>query len=67
MRFVKETFPKKKKRLLLVLRINLVALVCFTNLAFFLPLSRSEKWVLIPIMAFLAGVNWALLTHGKKR
>lgn len=64
---MKETFLKKKKHLLLVLRINLVALVCFMTLAFFLPLSSSEKWVLIPTMAFLAGVNWALLTHAKKR
>lgn len=66
MRFVKGIFPKKK-RLLLILKINLVALVCFTTLVFFLPLSNSEKWVLTPIMAFLAGVNWALLPHAKKR
>lgn len=58
--------PRAGGRLLAVLRLNLVFLVGLAALAFFLPLSGPERWVLAPSMAVLAGANWALLERARR-
>ena len=50
-----------------MLKVNLRVLVGFIVATFFLPLSETERWVLTPAMAALAGINWALLDHAKRR
>ncbi len=54
-------------RLPTVLKANLLVLVGFIVATFFLPLSETERWVLTVAMTALAGLNWALLDHAKRR
>ena len=58
----KETV-KSGVNLLLILRLNLAFLVTLAAASFLLPLSESERWVVVPAVAVLAGFNWAAIDH----
>jgi hypothetical protein len=56
----------KNSRYLLILKLNLVLLTGLIFLAFLLPLSSSERWILVLTEAVLIGLTWALISYAKK-
>lgn len=60
---MRHLFSKNSRSLRLLLRLNLALLLGFIGLAFFLPLSSSERWILVLSEALLVGITWALLAH----
>ena len=61
--FVRHPFSKSSRSLSLLLKLNLALLSSLIVLAFFLPLSSSERWILVLSDAVLLGITWALLAH----
>lgn len=57
----------KDKRFKVALQVNLAVLILLIGATFFLPLSMVERSILAPLMALLAGVNWALISYAKHR
>lgn len=64
---MKRLFSLDSKCLVLVLKANLVLLVALMVIALFFPLSSAEKSAVVMSTAVLAGFNWALIAHGKKK
>ncbi len=57
--------PREKQRLSLILKLNLAFLVGLAVVSLFLPLSSSQRWVLLPTIAVLSGFSVALLERLK--
>lgn len=54
-------------RFKVALQANLAVLLLLIGAGFFLPLSMLEKIILMPFMALLVGLNWALLDYVKRK
>jgi hypothetical protein len=57
--------PRNGRHLPLIQKSNLVFLIGFVIARFFLPLSNSQRWMLVPNAAVLVGANLALTSYMK--
>jgi hypothetical protein len=60
---VKRHFSRESKYLPLIFIVQLMFLVGLVMLAFVLPLSGSEKVIVVVAAGVLAGLNWAVLDY----
>lgn len=59
-------FSRGGRHLPLVLGAQLAFLAALILLAFFLPLSETERWAVVLCAGTLAGLTWALVDHGRR-
>ena len=60
---VKRHFSRESKYLPLIFMVQLMFLVGLVMLAFVLPLSGSEKVIVVVAAGVLAGLDWAVLDY----
>jgi hypothetical protein len=60
-------FSRDSPLLPLILKAQLTFLAVLATMAFVLPLSRSETWVVVGAAGVLAGLTWAILDRGRWR
>jgi hypothetical protein len=60
-------FSRESPFLPLILKAQLVFLAGLAAMAFVLPLSGTQRWIVVVAAGVLAGFTWAVLDHLKHR
>ena len=60
-------FSRESHWLPVILKAQLVFLAGLAAMAFVLPLSGNQRWVVVVAAGVLAGLTWAVLDHLKQR